>query len=138
MEKDLERKDSNPDQVKKIDERSWKKTKCQACGQIGHWAGDSICPKKRAMAHLAVRADGDVGLDLKDPDDLHGIPSQSLMAIKRPTKQTAKGKDHARPCDKIVHVPEDQVIGVSDSDQSIVPESRETSRAIIARASSEE
>ena len=90
------------------------------------------------MAHLAVRADGDVGLDLQDPDDLHGIPPQSLMAIKTPTKQTAKEKDRARSSDKIVHVPEDHVIGVSDSDQSIVPESRETSGAIIARASSEE
>ena len=64
------------------------------------------------------------------------------MAIKRPTKQTAKEKDRARSSDKVVHVPEDQIIGVSDSDQSINPEPRESrstaSGAIVARASSEE
>ena len=61
----------------------------------------------------------------QDPEDLHGISPQSLMAIKRPTKQTAKEKDRARSSDKVVHVPKDQIIGVSDSDQSINPEPRE-------------
>ena len=58
----------------------------------------------------------------QDPEDLHGISPQSLMAIKRPNKQTAKEKDRARSSDKVVHVPEDQMIGVSDSNQSISPE----------------
>ena len=31
-----------------------KKTKRQDCGQIGHWAGDSICPKRKSTGHLAV------------------------------------------------------------------------------------
>ena len=63
---------------------------------------------------------------------------KSLMAIKRPTRQTAKEKDRAKLSDKVVHIPEDQIIGVSDSDQSIDPESREASGAIVPRASSEE
>ena len=80
------------DRRKKLEELK-KKTKCQACGQIGHWAGDNTCPKRKAMAHLAVCADG---ATLLDTEDLHGVPPQSLMAVRRATKQTTKEKDPAR------------------------------------------
>lgn len=30
------------------------KTKCQACGQVGHWAGDNACRKRKQTADLAT------------------------------------------------------------------------------------
>ena len=31
------------------------KTKCQACGRVGHyWAGDNACPKRKQTANLAT------------------------------------------------------------------------------------
>ena len=126
------------DRRKKLEELK-KKTKCQACGQFGHWAGDSTCPKRKAMAHLEVCADG---VPLLDTEDLHGVPPQSLMAVRRGTKQRTKEKDRARSPDKIVHVTDDQVVEVTGSDLSPQPQPRElrssASGAIVPRASSEE
>ena len=82
-----------------------KKTKCQACGQIGHWAGDNVCPKKKAMAHLAVHTPGerDEGLMLPMPHDDDG---QSLMAVTR----TVRKPERASTKSSVQHIDSDQNI----------------------------
>ena len=121
------------DRRKRLEELK-KKTKCQDCGQIGHWAGDSVCPKRKGTAHMAVCAGDDSGMTLVDPG--YARP-QSMMAVKRTTTKKTPSREksnRARSSDKAVEVSDDQVVEVTDSDHS--PEPR--MRAIVARASSED
>ena len=63
------------------------KTKCQACGQIGHWAGDSSCPKQKAHANLATTTcsgeDSGIVLNMTEGDEL----PTSLMMVKKKKKE---------------------------------------------------
>ena len=62
------------------------RTRCQACGQKGHWAGDKECPKASAnlatMIDVAGDSSGDDGVSLSSP----GRESTCMMAYG-----TAKG-----------------------------------------------
>ena len=117
------------DRCKRLEELK-KKTKCQDWGQFGHWAGASVCPKRKSTARVAVCVGEDNGLTLVDPE--HSRP-QSMMAVKRPTKKSPN-KERSRRARSSDKASDDQVVEVSDSDHSPDPKSR----AVVARASSEE
>ena len=54
-----------------------KRTKCQACGQKGHWAGEKECPRNAksntATANLAVRKNSEDGIILPNVDGHHSL-----------------------------------------------------------------
>ena len=99
------------DRRKRLEELK-KKTKSQDCGQIGHWAGDNICPKRKSTAHMAVCVGENHGLTLVGPG--YSRP-QSLMAVKRPMKKAPNKQrsSRARSPDKAVEVSDDQVVEVT-------------------------
>jgi hypothetical protein len=98
------------DRRKRLEELK-KKTKCQACGQIGHWAGDNVCPKKKAIANLAVHTPGKCDDGLMLPMS-HDEDSRSLMAVRR---TVSKKPERASSKSSVQHIDSDHNIDVMSS-----------------------